>query len=131
MKTNPPYKSAFTLVEIMIVVAIIGLLAAVAIPNFVNARLKTQRNVCILNLQGIEGAKNQWALESKAPQTATPQLCEIQPYLGRGKLGTAPACPADPTAKFESSYSINNLDTAPACLIMPGTPGDTGGHRLE
>jgi prepilin-type N-terminal cleavage/methylation domain-containing protein len=50
-------KAGFTLVEIMIVVAIIGLLAAIAIPNFVRARTTAQQNACINNLRQIDGAK--------------------------------------------------------------------------
>ena len=54
----------FTLVEIMIVVAIIGLLAAIAIPNFVRARQTAQANACLNNLRIIDAAKNQYALEN-------------------------------------------------------------------
>src|SRR2546425_8620416 len=63
IKTNR--KAGFTLVEIMIVVAIIGLLAAIAIPNFVKARETAQLNSIVNNLRIIEGAKDQWALEQK------------------------------------------------------------------
>ena len=63
IKTNKT--SGFTLVEIMIVVAIIGLLAAIAIPNFVKARENAQLNSIFNNLRIIEGAKDQWALENK------------------------------------------------------------------
>lgn len=55
-------KQGFTLLEIMLVVAIIGLLAAIAIPSFLTARTKSQTNVCISNLRQINSAKEQWAL---------------------------------------------------------------------
>src|SRR5271166_3998236 len=116
------YRNAgFTLIEIMIVVAIIGLLAAIAIPNFVRARTTSQQNACINNLRQIDGAKQQWALEYKANPTATPGLTSIQPYLGRGTAGTAPVCPSDSAATFATSYTINNLQTSPACQITPAT----------
>ena len=67
MKINTSRKAGFTLVEIMIVVAIIGLLAAIAIPNFVKARETSRTNACINNLRQIEGAKQQWAFEEKQP----------------------------------------------------------------
>ena len=70
IKTNKT--AGFTLVEIMIVVAIIGLLAAIAIPNFVKARESAQLNTILNNLRIIEGAKDQWALENKKGSGDTP-----------------------------------------------------------
>ena len=80
MKIKTVRSAGFTLVEIMIVVAIIGLLATIAIPNFVRARLQAQRSACINNLRQLDGAKQTWALEAKAGQTAQPSLANIQPY---------------------------------------------------
>ncbi len=131
MKIQIQKSAGFTLVEIMIVVAIIGLLATIAIPNFVRARLKAQQSACINNLRQIDGAKQTWALENRANQTTVPVVANIQPYLGRGTAGTVPTCPADPANSFATSYSLNDLQTAPACLITPGAPGDSTGHHLD
>jgi len=131
MKNQTFRAPGFTLVEIMIVVAIIGLLATIAIPNFVRARLKAQQNACINNLRQIDGAKQTWALESKAGPNTAPTILNIQPYMGRGILGTAPTCPADSANSFPTSYNINDLQSAPTCIILPGVAGDTTGHHLD
>jgi prepilin-type N-terminal cleavage/methylation domain-containing protein len=109
-KTNR--KAGFTLVEIMIVVAIIGLLAAIAIPNFVRARTTAQKNACINNLRQIDGAKEQWALEQKKAPGATVNDADITPYI---KGNAMPLCPAGGT------YTVNVVDTAPACSLGGGT----------
>jgi prepilin-type N-terminal cleavage/methylation domain-containing protein len=127
MKLNKSKKQGFTLVEIMIVVAIIGLLAAIAIPNFVRARTTSQMNACINNLRQIDGAKQQWALENKVTGAATPGDTDIQPYLGRGNNGTLPNCPADSSKSFDTSYTINDVTTQPVCQIVPS---GTGAHVL-
>jgi prepilin-type N-terminal cleavage/methylation domain-containing protein len=117
MKLNRSTKKGFTLIEIMIVVAIIGLLAAIAIPNFVHARTTAQQNACINNLRQIDGAKQEWALENKAAVGATPADSNIQPYMGRGSNGSLPTCPLDSSATFDTSYSVGTLGVAPQCLI--------------
>jgi prepilin-type N-terminal cleavage/methylation domain-containing protein len=111
MRINKSGKSGFTLVEIMIVVAIIGLLAAIAIPNFVRARATSQKNACINNLRQLDGAKQQWALEQKQLSTAAPGQADIQPYLGRGTLGSYPSCPAS------GVYTIGLVNVAPTCNV--------------
>jgi len=79
----------FTLVEIMIVVAIIGLLAAIAIPNFVKARTTAQKNACINNLRQLDGAIQQYALENKKAASDAVALSDCTPYLKNSVV-----CPA-------------------------------------
>jgi len=107
----------FTLTEIMIVVAIIGLLSTVAVPGMIRARMKGQESTCLDNLRLLDWAKQQWALENKSASTATPTTTQLMPYLGRG-AGKLPVCPADPQKTFATSYVMNDCATAPACQVV-------------
>src|SRR5437763_14281934 len=90
----------FTLVEIMIVVSIIGLLAAIAIPNFIKARTASQKNACIANLKQMDGAKASWALEQKKATTDTPVDSDL--FGATVYIRDKPYCPGGGT------YSLND-----------------------
>ena len=122
MKINTSRKSGFTLVEIMIVVAIIGLLAAIAIPNFVRARTTSQMNACINNLRQVDGAIQQWALENKKDTAASVGFTDISSYLKNSVI-----CPSGGTT-FGNSYTISDVATKPVCQKVSSShklPADT------
>ena len=118
MKMQTSRKAGFTLVEIMIVVAIIGLLAAIAIPNFVKARSTSQANACINNLRQIDSAKQQWVLEKGKQSTDTPVEADVVSYIGHAGTTATVHCPVDPAKTFATSYTIGTCATAPVCKIM-------------
>ena len=107
-------RKGFTLVEIMIVVAIIGLLAAIAIPNFVRARAKAQAEACIANLRQIEGAIQVWAVDNNKPDTAVATLGTVAAPgdLVPAYIRTKPACPSGGT--YEPLPAVSGR---PACSL--------------
>jgi len=90
MKLNPYSRGGFTLVEIMIVVSIIGLLSAIAVPNFVRARNTSQADACLNNLRQLDSALQQWALENSKDSGDAPNPGALGAYLRGGALPTCP-----------------------------------------
>src|SRR4051812_35591531 len=99
----------FTLIEIMIVVAIIGLLAAIAIPNFTRSVRETQQQACALNRRNIDGAKLQWAVEPPNPPTATPTDTDL--FGEDAYIEHKPDCPA------KGVYSLNEVKQKCTCSV--------------
>ncbi|MCX8156853.1 MAG: prepilin-type N-terminal cleavage/methylation domain-containing protein [Verrucomicrobiae bacterium] len=115
MRRKTPARSGFTLVEIMIVVAIIGLLLAIAVPNFLKSRQLAQSRACINNLRQIQASKQVWGVEkSKAPTDVPTDDDLIGPTL---YLKVKPACPAG------GVYTYNALGQPVTCSVE--------GHTLE
>lgn len=106
MKTKNRLEAGFTLVEIMIVVAIIGMLCAMAIPSFVKAREQSRLRSCVNSLRQINGAKDQWALEAGKTTGDVCDMSDIMPYLKR----TEPKCPIGSTA-----YVVNIIGASAEC----------------
>jgi prepilin-type N-terminal cleavage/methylation domain-containing protein len=116
MRTSTNGQRGFTLVEIMIVVAIIGLLASIAVPNFVKARTQARQKACISNLELIEGAIQQWALTLNKADNATVTYGDISSYLQR-----AVVCPSGGST-FDDSYTISTVNAPPTCQRVPSGP---------
>lgn len=111
MRSQPQLSKGFTLVEIMIVVAILGLLLAIAIPNFRKARASAQAEICLDNLTQIEAAKQLFALERgrvNGDPVNTSDLIGPKLYLK-----TMPLCPAGGT------YDLLAIGTNTTCSMGP------------
>ena len=109
-------RHGFTLVEIMIVVLIIGILLAIAVPNFIKARENSRQKSCVANLKQIESAKEQWAMDTKAAPTATPGTGDL--YGNTLYIKVQPTCPSN------GAYTIGDMGTRPSC-DRPTSEGHT------
>ena len=107
--TTPRRQHGFTLIEIMIVVAIIGMLAAVALPSLVRAQRTAKKTTCINNLKTIEGAKINWALENKKGDQDVPGDADL---FGNDRyVARKPECPAG------GSYDLKSVAEKPTCSV--------------
>jgi prepilin-type N-terminal cleavage/methylation domain-containing protein len=103
--------TGFTLTELMIVVAIIGLLAAIAMPAFVKARDNSRLNVIYHNLREIDSAKEEWALEQKKAEGAVVNdLSELSEYLRGGGVNNV----------IREDYIPNPVGTPPEASLPSG-----------
>src|SRR5579872_1149800 len=112
-------RRAFTLIEIMIVVLIIGILLAVAVPNFIRARESSRAKSCVANLKQIDGAKEQWAMDNKKDAGAMPLPTDLYGVYTK----FPPSCPSNGT------YTINGVGTNPTCSV--GTQQGYNDHLLN
>lgn len=108
--------TGFTLVEIMIVVLIIGILLAIAIPNFVQARESSRAKACVANLKQIDSAKQQYMMDKNASTFTTDVSSLVTQYIR-----SAPVCPAGGT------YVAQDGVTSPTCSLAAAAPYNKGG----
>jgi prepilin-type N-terminal cleavage/methylation domain-containing protein len=116
-------ETGFTLVEIMIVIAIIGLLAAIAIPNFMKARATSQSTACINNLRQIDSAAHQFALiAGKKTGDGITYPADLTPYIKLNADNSIPPCPAG------GVYTCATVGNEPTCSLSANT---TPPHILQ
>ena len=113
MRLNTNRCTGFTLLELMVIVGLIGMLAAICIPTFVRARNTSQTNVCLSNLRQIQSAIQQVTMALKKAPTDSVTKDDVLPYIRK-----EPVCPAGGTT-FDDSYLLTDVSTDPTCKKVP------------
>ena len=109
------HQRAFTLTEILIVIALTALLVVIAIPGYQRARREGNQRTCRENLARIDGAKVTWALENDlTAENPTPGWDDLIAPGKPGRLEEMPVCPLDPNSDG-GTYTINPLNSPPEC----------------
>jgi prepilin-type N-terminal cleavage/methylation domain-containing protein len=108
-------RSGFTLVEIMIVVAIIALLASIAVPSFLRARKRSQATAVLETLRMVDGAKDQYAIENGKGGTVVPVGGDLAPYVKNGSklYSDLVGSGAKPLDALGNIIDIKAIDTPP------------------
>lgn len=119
-------KKAFTLVEIMIVIAIIGVILAIAMPAFLRAREISRARGCQENLAKIDGAVDMYALDQKKKDGDTVGMTSLILDEGTGYLKRAPECPGGGT--YTEPFTVN---TPPTCSIGENENAPFAPHVLS
>lgn len=112
-------REGYTLVEIMIVVAVIAVLMSVALPNYLKSGKNSAKNACLFNLRQIDSAMEQWAMDNNVPAGTVPsfsQESEIYAYIDGG----TPVCPSG------GEYSLHTVGVRPQVTCSR----EDEGHRL-
>ena len=113
MNIKTSRRDGFTLIEIMIVVAIIGLLAGISTPRYVKSRETSQLSAIINNLRIIEQSKDAWALENRTGTGAAPTDTQLATFLKGNVM---------PKQVKDETYNINQVGT-PATATLVGALG--------
>lgn len=111
-------RGGFTLIEIMIVILIIAILLAIAIPNFLKGRERSRGATCRANLRMVVTAKEQWAMDNRKSGSDVPTAEDLVTSYIKGASGVMPECPSNGT------YSLGNVNTWPVCSIGTNETAD-------